>query len=178
MSSYRKANLDEIAAKKWPHWMPVRHYFSIDAFGVNAYRAKAGGNTVPEHDETDSDHVELFYVATGGATFTVDALEHERALALQTALDVRRICLRVRRARRAAPDACDHSPPSRYFVSQPEGLYSLPCAPAPIESTIVSSAVANATRSAFGSSTHTNSTADASTSSPAIVNFAAPLITT
>ena len=77
MSSYRKANLDEIAAKKWPHWMPVRHYFSIDAFGVNAYRAKAGGNTVPEHDETDSNHVELFYVATGAATFTVDGEEFD-----------------------------------------------------------------------------------------------------
>ena len=32
MSSYRKANLDEIAAKQWPHWIPVRHFFGIDAF--------------------------------------------------------------------------------------------------------------------------------------------------
>jgi uncharacterized cupin superfamily protein len=77
MSSYRKANLDEIAAKKWPHWMPVRHYFAIDAFGVNAYRAKAGGNAVPEHDETDSEHVELFYVASGSASFTVDGEEFD-----------------------------------------------------------------------------------------------------
>jgi len=75
MSSYRKANLDEIASKKWPHWMPVRHYFSIDAFGVNAYRAKAGGNAVPEHDETHSGHVELFYVASGSADFTIDGEE-------------------------------------------------------------------------------------------------------
>ena len=75
MSSYRKANLDEIAAKKWPHWMPVRHYFSIDAFGVNAYRAKSGGNAVPEHDETHSGHVELFYVASGSADFTIDGEE-------------------------------------------------------------------------------------------------------
>lgn len=75
MSSYRKANLDEIAAAKWPHWMPVRHYFSIDAFGVNAYRAKAGASAVPEHDESASGHVELFYVAAGSATFTVDGEE-------------------------------------------------------------------------------------------------------
>lgn len=75
MSSYRKANLDEIAAEKWPHWMPVRHYFSIDAFGVNAYRAKAGASAVPEHDESASGHVELFYVAAGSATFTVDGEE-------------------------------------------------------------------------------------------------------
>ena len=75
MSSYRKANLDEIAATKWPHWMPVRHYFSIDAFGVNAYRANAGGSAVPEHDETASGHIELFYVAAGSATFTIDGEE-------------------------------------------------------------------------------------------------------
>ena len=75
MSSYRKANLDEIAAKKWPHWMPVRHYFSIDAFGVNAYRAKAGGTAVPEHDESSSGHIELFYVAAGSAKFTIDGEE-------------------------------------------------------------------------------------------------------
>jgi uncharacterized cupin superfamily protein len=71
MSSYRKANLDEIAAEKWPYWIPVRHFFGIDAFGVNAYRAKSGEKAVPEHDETQSDHLELFYVATGSARFTV-----------------------------------------------------------------------------------------------------------
>lgn len=77
MSSYRKANLDEIAAEKWPHWMPVRHYFSIDAFGVNAYRANAGGSAVPEHDETSSGHIELFYVAAGSAKFTIDGEEFD-----------------------------------------------------------------------------------------------------
>jgi uncharacterized cupin superfamily protein len=71
MSAYRTANLDEIAAKQWPHWIPVRHFFGIDAFGVNAYRAKAGATTVPEHDESASGHIELFYVASGHATFTV-----------------------------------------------------------------------------------------------------------
>jgi uncharacterized cupin superfamily protein len=77
VSAYKKANLDEIAAKQWPHWIPVRHFFGIDAFGVNAYRAKAGATAVPEHDETASGHVELFYVATGNATFTVDGEQFE-----------------------------------------------------------------------------------------------------
>ena len=77
MSSYRKANLDEMAAEKWPHWIPVRHYFSIDAFGVNAYRAKAGATAVPEHDERSSGHVELFYVANGNARFTIDGEEFD-----------------------------------------------------------------------------------------------------
>ena len=77
MSAYKTANLDEIAAKQWPHWIPVRHFFGIDAFGVNAYRAKAGATAVPEHDETNSGHIELFYVATGKATFSVGGEEFE-----------------------------------------------------------------------------------------------------
>jgi hypothetical protein len=77
MSAYKKANLDEIAAKQWPHWIPVRHFFGIDAFGVNAYRAKAGATALPEHDETASGHIELFYVASGNATFTVGGEEFE-----------------------------------------------------------------------------------------------------
>ncbi|HET8527425.1 MAG TPA: cupin domain-containing protein [Gaiellaceae bacterium] len=71
MSSYRTATLDEIAAEKWPTWIPVRHYFGIDAFGVNAYRVDQGASAVPEHDESDSGHVELYYVASGGARFTI-----------------------------------------------------------------------------------------------------------
>ena len=77
MSAYKQASLDEIAAKQWPHWIPVRHFFGIDAFGVNAYRAKAGATAVPEHDETASGHVELFYVASGSATFTVAGEQFE-----------------------------------------------------------------------------------------------------
>jgi uncharacterized cupin superfamily protein len=70
MSSYRRATLDEIAAERWPTWIPVRHHFGIDAFGVNAYRVQEGGSAVPEHDESDSGHVELYYVASGAARFT------------------------------------------------------------------------------------------------------------
>lgn len=77
MSAYKQASLDEIAAKQWPHWIPVRHFFGIDAFGVNAYRAKAGATAVPDHDETASGHVELFYVASGSATFTVAGEQFE-----------------------------------------------------------------------------------------------------
>jgi len=77
MSAYRKATLDEMAAEKWPYWIPVRYHFGIDAFGVNAYRAKSGEKVVPEHDETNSGHIELFYVASGKATFSVEGEEFE-----------------------------------------------------------------------------------------------------
>jgi hypothetical protein len=71
MAAYEKAHIDEIAAEKWPHWIPIRHHFGIDTFGVNAYRRGPGETVVPEHDETDGGGGELYYVASGHATFTV-----------------------------------------------------------------------------------------------------------
>ena len=40
---------------------------------MNAYRRNAGETVVPEHDEEQSGAPELFYVATGNATFTIAA---------------------------------------------------------------------------------------------------------
>lgn len=71
MAAYEKAHIDEIAAKQWPHWIPIRHHFGIETFGMNAYRRNAGEAAVPEHDETESGAPELYYVASGHAVFTV-----------------------------------------------------------------------------------------------------------
>jgi hypothetical protein len=71
MAAYEKAHIDEIASKQWPHWIPLRHHFGIETFGMNAYRRGNGENVVPEHDETGSGAPELYYVASGHATFTV-----------------------------------------------------------------------------------------------------------
>lgn len=75
MSSYEKAHVDEIASKQWPHWIPIRHHFGIETFGMNAYRRAAGETVVPEHDESDGGAPELYYVASGHATFTVGGEE-------------------------------------------------------------------------------------------------------
>jgi hypothetical protein len=56
-------------------WRPVRRTLGIEAFGINAYTADAGGLIVEEHDETGAGaghHEELYVVVTGRATFTVD----------------------------------------------------------------------------------------------------------
>ena len=71
MSAYEKAHIDEIASKQWPHWIPIRHHFGIETFGMNAYRRGAGENVLPEHDESESGVPELYYVASGHATFTI-----------------------------------------------------------------------------------------------------------
>lgn len=57
-------------------WAMVRTHFGIQAFGVNAYIAdKAGDRLVGEHDELGKQagqHEELYFVADGHATFTVN----------------------------------------------------------------------------------------------------------
>jgi quercetin dioxygenase-like cupin family protein len=71
MAAYETANLDEIASSRWPHWIPVRHHFGIETFGVNLWRGQDDGTVIPEHDESGSGAPELYYVAEGHATFTV-----------------------------------------------------------------------------------------------------------
>jgi hypothetical protein len=66
-------------------WLPVRHTLGIHAFGTNAYvAAQAGDDVVEPHDElpdADGDpaaaHEELYFVARGHATFTIDGSEHD-----------------------------------------------------------------------------------------------------
>ncbi|MEQ8763501.1 MAG: hypothetical protein RL885_06215 [Planctomycetota bacterium] len=53
-------------------WKPVRHHFGIQSFGINANIASQSGNTVIEpHDESGTQHEELYYVARGHARFEV-----------------------------------------------------------------------------------------------------------
>ena len=56
-----------------PEWRPVRRHFGIQAFGTNAYVARAAGDpVVEEHVEADTGHEELYLVLSGQATFTVE----------------------------------------------------------------------------------------------------------
>ena len=72
------AHLSDLALQvgDGPKWAMVRTHFDIQAFGVNAYVAReAGGRVIGEHDERDTEHEELFFVAEGHATFTVSGDE-------------------------------------------------------------------------------------------------------
>lgn len=57
-------------------WAPVRLRLDVGSFGVNAWTAtEAGKDVIGEHDEVGPRahrHEELYYVARGRATFTVD----------------------------------------------------------------------------------------------------------
>lgn len=67
-------HLDEVEPVPGPGsltWLPVRHALGIRAFGCNAYRAGAAGEDVVE-PHTEEAHEELYFVARGAATFTID----------------------------------------------------------------------------------------------------------
>jgi tetratricopeptide (TPR) repeat protein len=54
-------------------WRPLRRTLGVEAFGVNAYVARAAGDdVVEEHTEEALRHEELYVVLSGRATFTLD----------------------------------------------------------------------------------------------------------
>ena len=74
-------HIDEIEGMPGPGtltWHPVRATLGIRAFGTNAYTAiEPGVDVVEPHTETprrgqDRAHEELYFVARGRATFTID----------------------------------------------------------------------------------------------------------
>jgi quercetin dioxygenase-like cupin family protein len=78
--SYQVVHIDEL--ERLPvddeglTWRPVRRRFGIEAFGVNAYTAeRAGQRVVEEHRESQNGHEELYFVAAGRATFTLEGDE-------------------------------------------------------------------------------------------------------
>jgi hypothetical protein len=74
---HQVAHIDDLDAIPGPGtltWRPVRAHFGLRAFGCNAYTAEeAGVDVVEPHDEDDeAAHEELYFVARGAASFTID----------------------------------------------------------------------------------------------------------
>jgi hypothetical protein len=83
---YQAIHIDEIPEPEYkkdagdPDWRPLRIHFGIAAFGANAYTARVPGRLIEEHTETDdsgTQHEELYFVAAGHVTFTVEGEEVE-----------------------------------------------------------------------------------------------------
>ena len=77
---YRMAHVSEIETPAGTRpgeapWRAVRRHFGIGSFGVTAYVAEAAGDLLTgEHTEIEdsgTQHEELFYVASGRASFSV-----------------------------------------------------------------------------------------------------------
>ena len=76
---YRVTSLDAVEPLPGPgtlRWLPIRHELGIGAFGTNAYVAEnAGDDVVEPHTEEGTGHEEIYFVARGAATFTLDGEE-------------------------------------------------------------------------------------------------------
>ena len=75
-------NLDELEAIPGPGsltWHPVRLALGVRAFGCNAYTAGEPGQDVvePHVEDPKLAHEELYFVAAGRATFTIDGTSHD-----------------------------------------------------------------------------------------------------
>jgi hypothetical protein len=75
MTAYRATHIDEIVAEQWPYWAPIRHHFDIRSFGINAWRGGVDDEVIKKHNEGEGGHEELYIVANGRATFTIDGDE-------------------------------------------------------------------------------------------------------
>src|SRR6266550_4655433 len=84
MAAYEKAHIDEIASNQWPHWIPVRHHFGIETFGINLWRGRDDGTLIPEHDHGEDGEPELYYTVDGHATFTIAGEEVDAPAGIRT----------------------------------------------------------------------------------------------
>ena len=75
-------HLDQLEAIPGPGsltWHPVRLTLGLRAFGTNAYTAGEAGQDVvePHTEDPELAHQELYFVAAGRATFTIDGESHD-----------------------------------------------------------------------------------------------------
>ena len=56
-------------------WVLVRRSLGVGSFGINVVELPPG-DSIPEHDETERGHEELFLVLEGTPTLVADGAEH------------------------------------------------------------------------------------------------------
>ena len=57
------------------NWTLVRRSLGCRSFGINIVEIPAG-ESIPEHDETQRDQEELFFVIAGAASLVIDGEDH------------------------------------------------------------------------------------------------------
>lgn len=71
--SFKLAHSDDCETNG--NWRLVRRTLDLRAFGINVVEI-APGEQIPEHDETERDQEEVFFVLDGSATLVVDGEDH------------------------------------------------------------------------------------------------------
>ncbi len=70
---YTIAHLDGL--ERTGDWRLVRRSLGCRSFGINLVEIPPGGS-IPEHDETERDQEELFFVLSGSAALVIDGEDH------------------------------------------------------------------------------------------------------
>ena len=66
---------DDELERDYGKWVLVRRSLGLNAFGMNAVELPPG-ESIPEHDETERDHEEVFLTLSGAPTMVIDGEEH------------------------------------------------------------------------------------------------------
>ena len=66
---------DEQLERDYGKWVLVRRSLGVSSFGVNEVELPPG-ESIPEHDETERGHEELFVVLEGSPTMVVEGTDH------------------------------------------------------------------------------------------------------
>ena len=72
MAAYTMVHRDD--CERNGDWSLVRRSLAVASFGINLVQIPAGGS-IPEHDETERDQEEVFFVVSGRPTVVVDGEE-------------------------------------------------------------------------------------------------------
>jgi uncharacterized cupin superfamily protein len=66
---------DDELERDYGKWVLVRRSLGLGAFGMNAVELPPG-ESIPEHDESERSHEEVFLVLEGAPTIVVDGVDH------------------------------------------------------------------------------------------------------
>lgn len=66
---------DEELERDYGKWVLVRRSLGVRSFGINEVELPPG-ESIPEHDETERAHEELFLVIKGSPTIVIDGTDH------------------------------------------------------------------------------------------------------
>ncbi len=74
MAAYTIVHLDELD-RPFPKWALARKSLELRSFGMNVVELPPG-ETIPEHDEVERDHEEVFLTLSGEVTVLIDGERH------------------------------------------------------------------------------------------------------
>jgi (S)-ureidoglycine aminohydrolase len=66
---------DDELERDYGKWVLIRRSLALGAFGMNAVELPPG-ESIPEHDETERSHEEVFLVLEGAPTIVIDGEDH------------------------------------------------------------------------------------------------------